>query len=82
LNLAKQENDLDEILEIRRQIHNFNTKGPGASIVKPIKSETISKSEKQYQVKQRQMAQTYGVYLGKPMSREVRNLQALVPEEE
>jgi hypothetical protein len=82
LNLAKQENDLDEILEIRRQIHNFNTRGPGARIVKPIKSETISKSEKQYQVKQRQMAQTYGVYLGKPMSREVRNLQELVPEEE
>ena len=82
LNLAKQENDLDEILEIRQKIQSFNTRGPGASIVKPITADTISKSEKQFHVKQRQMAQTYGVYLGNPMSREVRNLRALVPDED
>jgi DNA topoisomerase VI subunit B len=82
LNLAKQEGDLDEILEIRQKIQSFNTRGPGASIVKPIKADTISKSEKQFHVKQRQMAQTGGVYLGKPMSREVRNLRALVPDED
>jgi biopolymer transport protein ExbD len=82
LNLAKQEGDLDEILEIRQKIQSFNTRGPGGSIVKPITADTISKSEKQFHVKQRQMAQTGGVYLGKPMSREVRNLRALVPDED
>ena len=81
LNLAKQEGDLDEILEIRQKIQSFNTRGPGASIVKPITSDTISRSEKQFHVKQRQMAQTGGVYLGNPMTREVRNLRALVPDE-
>jgi DNA topoisomerase VI subunit B len=82
LSLARQQDDMEEVAEIRKKIQSFNTRGPGGSIVKPITSDTINKSWKQHMVKQRQMAQTGGVYLGKPMSREVRNLQKLVPDED